>query len=105
LGAFETALALTDEYSPFNVVAIVRLSGSPAPDVLRRALEDAESSICRFAERLFAHPHTVSKQDLDELRQLGLDEGRRLDLIFRVAILAGLDKLAAVAEIHPELFR
>lgn len=39
LGAFETALALTDEYSPFNVVATVRLAGGPAPDTLQRVLE------------------------------------------------------------------
>lgn len=29
LGAFERALTLTDDYSPFNVVAIVRLDAQP----------------------------------------------------------------------------
>jgi hypothetical protein len=39
LGAFERALTLTDDYSPFNVVATVRLAGSPSPDALRQALD------------------------------------------------------------------
>jgi len=39
LGAFERALTLTDDYSPFNVVAVVRLAGGPSPDALRQALD------------------------------------------------------------------
>jgi hypothetical protein len=34
----ETALALTDEFAPLNLVSVVRLSEGPAPEVLHQAL-------------------------------------------------------------------
>jgi hypothetical protein len=69
-------------------------------------VNNAESgeAVCRFAERLFTRPYTVSQPDLNELRQRGLDDGTLLDLVFRVAILAGLDKLAAAEKHFPDLF-
>ncbi len=39
LGAFESALTLSDEHAPLNVVAVVRLAAGPSPEVLRRALD------------------------------------------------------------------
>jgi hypothetical protein len=61
------------------------------------ASENAEcvAVSCRFAERLFARPYTLSPQDLSELRRCGLDEGRVVDSVFRIAILAGISRLEA----------
>ena len=39
LGAFETALTLSDAFAPLNVVAVLRLAKGPTPDALRRALD------------------------------------------------------------------
>jgi len=39
LGAFETAQALTDAHSPFNVVAVLRLRNGPGESTLRQALD------------------------------------------------------------------
>ncbi len=39
LGAFESALALSDAHAPLNVVAVLCLAAGPSPDALRRALE------------------------------------------------------------------
>lgn len=39
LGAFETALTLSDAFAPLNVVAVLRLARGPTPDALRRALD------------------------------------------------------------------
>ncbi len=38
LGAFESALTLSDEHAPLNVVAVLRLTVGPSPAALRRAL-------------------------------------------------------------------
>ena len=39
LGAFEEAMILTQEYSPFNVVISLALAGAPPPEALRAALD------------------------------------------------------------------
>jgi len=39
LGAFETAQALTNEHTPFNVVAVLPLRNGPGEETLRRALD------------------------------------------------------------------
>jgi hypothetical protein len=39
LGVFARAPALTAEHAPFNVVVVLRLAGSPDPEILGRALE------------------------------------------------------------------
>ncbi len=39
LGAFERALTLTDDYSPFNVVVALRLADGPSPSALRQGLD------------------------------------------------------------------
>ncbi len=39
LGAFETALTLSDQHAPLNVVAVLRLAAGPSPEVLRLALD------------------------------------------------------------------
>ncbi len=39
LGAFESALTLSDEHAPLNVVAVLRLAAGPSPAALRRALD------------------------------------------------------------------
>ncbi len=39
LGAFESALTLSDEHAPLNVVAVLRLAAGPSPPALRRALD------------------------------------------------------------------
>ena len=39
LGAFETALTLSDAHAPLNVVAVLRLAAGPSPEALRRALD------------------------------------------------------------------
>jgi len=39
LGAFETAQALTDAHTPFNVVAVLRLRNGPEESTLRQALD------------------------------------------------------------------
>ncbi|MEM7355293.1 MAG: condensation domain-containing protein [Acidobacteriota bacterium] len=39
LGAFESALTLSDAYAPLNVVAVLRLARAPSAEVLRRALK------------------------------------------------------------------
>ena len=62
---------------------------SPSEDVSVR------EAISRFAEKLFARPYAVSPSDLTELQQQGLDEGRILDVVFRVSVLAGIAKLDA----------
>jgi hypothetical protein len=56
----------------------------------------SHSTIIRFAKRLFARPYAVSKQDLAELRLTGLDDGKLLDLVFRVAIIF-VDVLGSLA--------
>ncbi len=38
LGAFETALTLSDEHAPLNAVGVLRLAGGPETEALRRAL-------------------------------------------------------------------
>ena len=38
LGAFETAQALTNAHTPFNVVMVLRLQNGPLAQTLRRAL-------------------------------------------------------------------
>ena len=39
LGSFETAQALTDAHTPFNVVAVLRLRNGPSDSTLRQALD------------------------------------------------------------------
>lgn len=39
LGAFESALTLSDEHVPLNVVVVLRLAAGPSPEALRRALD------------------------------------------------------------------
>ena len=39
LGAFETAQALTNEHTPFNVVAVLPVRNGPREETLRRALD------------------------------------------------------------------
>ncbi len=39
LGAFESALTLSDEHAPLNVVAVLRLATGPSPEALRWALD------------------------------------------------------------------
>ncbi len=39
LGAFETAQALTDAHTPFNVVAVLRLRNGPGESTIRQALD------------------------------------------------------------------
>jgi hypothetical protein len=43
LGRFETAQALTDSYSPFNVVAVLHLENGPAPGNIKNALNVLQS--------------------------------------------------------------
>jgi len=42
LGAFETALTLTGEHAPFVVVAVIHLGVGPAPERLRRVLDQLQ---------------------------------------------------------------
>jgi NRPS condensation-like uncharacterized protein len=43
LGTFERALFISDQHSPFNVVSVLRLGNSPAPEIVRSALEGIQA--------------------------------------------------------------
>jgi hypothetical protein len=73
-------------------VGMTDVFSSPRPALESGAIHE---TVNRFAEKLFARPYSVSPSDLSELRQQGLDEGRILDLVFRVSVLAGIAKLDA----------
>ncbi len=77
--------------APIDIGAEDGVVSPPSPS------EDASirEAVSRYADKLFARPHSVSASDLTEVRQQGLDAGKILDLVFRVSVLAAIAALDA----------
>jgi len=77
LGAFETAQALTNEHTPFNVVAVLPLRNGPAEETLRQALDAIQNrhpllrSKLEPVDRGFLFAPTNRPMSLESLDRLG----------------------------------
>lgn len=79
--------ALRDQFfSSSQVIQIMR-------DHRRAGLEDAEVAIMEFAEKAAADPSSVTQEDIDRLRDLGLSDRQIFDVAFAVAARAFLTTL------------
>ncbi|MEM7582902.1 MAG: condensation domain-containing protein [Acidobacteriota bacterium] len=56
LGAFESALALSNDFSPLNVVAVLRMAAGPEPSAWTRALATVQSRHPALRTRIVRRP-------------------------------------------------
>jgi uncharacterized peroxidase-related enzyme len=82
-------------FTPEQVVAIMR-------DYRRAGLEPEEVAVMSFAEKITLHAHSVTAQDIQDLRQHGLTDAEILDVVLAASARSFFSKVLNAVGAEPD---